>query len=225
MTKLKAALIHLSLSVFVISLLIGLIFFIWYPQPFFDISGVDMPLKLLVMIDVIVGPLLTFIVYKKHKKSLKFDLSVIVLLQLCALGFGVYTIYQGRPTLIVMNNGSFNYLVEKFSNNDELKFDELKPHIFSKPKYAFLTQKNHLDIYNDYADFTPIKDYKREVLPHSISVKSMLAQFSKKQDEIKHLDELYKEDSIVFYVLVNDQTNYYVVYSTVRNKIIDYLKF
>ena len=46
-------------------------------------------------IDVILGPLLTLLVYKQGKKTLLFDLTVIVLLQISALGYGLWTISQG----------------------------------------------------------------------------------------------------------------------------------
>ena len=85
MTKIKAALIHLFISIIVIGLFFAMVYFIWYPKPFFDISGVIEPFKLLIFVDVIVGPLLTLIVYKKGKKNLKLDISIIAVFQLVAL--------------------------------------------------------------------------------------------------------------------------------------------
>ncbi|MCF6287854.1 MAG: hypothetical protein L3J53_01280 [Proteobacteria bacterium] len=225
MTKLKAALIHLVLSIIVVGILAFIIFYIWYPQPFAAISSVIEPLKLLILIDVIIGPLLTFVVYKKHKSSLKFDLSVIVLLQIAALAYGSYTIYQGRPSLIVMNNGKFHYLVEKFANNHDLKHSELQPSLLSPPKFGFISRLNSLDIYSAYADIEPVSDYALMILPSAISVDSMKAQFSKKQDEIDALVQQYPDDKIVFFILTKEQTNYYVVFSTTKNKIIDKLQF
>jgi len=225
MTKLKAALIHISLSIFVVGLLFLSIYYIWYPRPFFEISGVIEPIKLLVMVDVIIGPLLTFVVYKKDKKRLKFDLSIIALLQIAALFYGAHTIYNGRAGLLVVSNGQFNYLTEKYAHNDELKFDALKPSIFSPPKMAFLTQSNGLDIYSAYADFEPIEDYNLTVMPHSLSLDNMMAKFKDKEKELKALNEKYKEDEIVFFMLDKDMAKYYVVFSLRQNKIIDQLKF
>jgi hypothetical protein len=225
MTKIKAALIHLTLSVLVVGLLFLTILYIWYPKPFFEISGVIEPLKLLIMVDVIIGPLLTFVVYKQGKKSLKLDLSIIVLLQIAALFYGVYTIYKGRPSLIVMNNGQFHYLVEKYADNDKLKYDALKPGIFSSPKMAFLTQLDDLDIYSAYAEFEPIENFNLTVMPHSLSLDNMMAKFKVKEKELDSLNKKYKDDEIVFFILDKDQAKYYVVFSTRQNKIIDQLKF
>lgn len=51
-------------------------------------------------------------VYKEGKKTLKFDLSVIIAIQITALCYGVYSIEQGRPVWIAYNVDRFE-LVRK----------------------------------------------------------------------------------------------------------------
>lgn len=223
MTKLKAALIHIGLSIFAIGLLFLTIIYIWYPKPFFEISGVIEPLKLLLMVDVIIGPLLTFVVYKKGKKYLKLDLTLIALMQIAALGYGVYTIYQGRPSMLVFNNGQFNYLSETYANNQDLIFDELKPHLFSKPKIAYVNFNG--DLYNAYAQFVPMDNYDLMLLPFSWSLENMKAKFKSKQLEIEQLEQKHKDEDIVFFKLDKDMSLNYVVYSVKQNTIVDHLKF
>lgn len=63
-------------------------------------------------IDIVIGPILGFIIYKQNKKSLKFDLSVIFLIQFSALLFGFLTLFNGRPVWIVFNEASF-YVVKQ----------------------------------------------------------------------------------------------------------------
>ena len=225
MTKFKAAVIHLSLSVFFIGLLYLIINYIWYAKPLFEIAGVVEPLKLLILIDVIIGPLLTFVVYKAGKKHLKIDLSIIALIQIAALSYGIITIYQGRPSIIVFNNGQFHFLHEKYANNQDLKFDELKPHYFSAPKMAYTTTYNGIEFYSSYAEFVPMDDYDSMLLPSSLSVETMKAQFTAKDAEITALNNRYKGENIVFFKMAIKETTQYVVYSTKNNTIIDYLKF
>lgn len=67
---------------------------------------------MLLAIDVVIGPVLGVLVYKEGKKTLKFDLTVIILLQLSALFYGVYSIEQGRPVWLVYNVDRFE-LVRK----------------------------------------------------------------------------------------------------------------
>ncbi len=70
-TKLKASGIHLLLSLIVISLAIGLIIYFWFPSSLVRVSNFKEIALLIVVIDLILGPLLTFIVFKPKKKGLK----------------------------------------------------------------------------------------------------------------------------------------------------------
>lgn len=103
---------HLLLSFLVALLVIGLVFFIWYPSPLATAVGVTHIFLMLLVVDVILGPLLGLLVYKEGKKTLKFDLSVIILMQIAALCYGVFSIEQGRPAWLVYNVDRFE-LVRK----------------------------------------------------------------------------------------------------------------
>ena len=225
MTKIKATLIHLLISLFVIGLFVLIVIFIWYPKPLFVITGVIEPLKLLVLIDVIVGPMLTFIVYKKYKKYLRIDLSVIALIQIMALGYGIYTIHNGKANLIVFHNGEFNYLMEKYAHDEDLNFNELKPHIFSSPKIAYVESVLSNDLYTSYTSFVPIDDdYFSIVLSFSLSVENMKTKLTDKEEDINKLVDKYKNEEIVFLLLKRDEIRQYVVFSITQNRIVDYLK-
>lgn len=110
--RLKFFLSHLSLSFLIALLVVGLIFFIWYPFPLAKAVGVTYIFLMMLSIDVIVGPMLGLLVYKEGKKTLKFDLSVIILIQIAALCYGVFSIEQGRPAWLVYNIDRFE-LVRK----------------------------------------------------------------------------------------------------------------
>ena len=225
MTKIKAALIHIFISALVIGLLLLIIFTIWYPKPFVSISGVIEPLKLLILVDVIIGPLLTFAVYKKGKKYLKIDLALIAIMQISALVYGVYTIYGGRPSMVVMHKGQFHYLNQKFSNHNDLKFDDLKPNLFSKPKLAHIVNTQSLDIYSTYVDMLPIENQEQSLLPYSLNSENMKAKFTGKAAAIDAISKAYDGQEIVYFTLDKDMSKYYVVYSLTQKSIIDYLEF
>lgn len=113
MTKrLNFFLSHLSISFFIALLVVGLVFFIWYSSPLARAVDVTQIFLMLLAIDVIVGPVLGLLVYKEGKKSLKFDLSVIILIQISALCYGVFSIEQGRPAWLVFHADRFE-LVRK----------------------------------------------------------------------------------------------------------------
>lgn len=119
--RLKFFLGHLAVSIAIACLIIGLVFFIWYPSPLAQATGVTHIFLMLLAIDVTIGPILGFIVYKEGKKTLKFDLTVIILFQICAMCYGLYNISAGRPVWLVYNIDRFDLIrandIEGNSNN------------------------------------------------------------------------------------------------------------
>lgn len=101
MTRWKAAGIHLALSVVIIgAIALGLIQ-VWYGWELFSLMGGARLLTILTICDILIGPLLTLVVYKAGKPSLKFDLFVITLLQIGFLTYGLHIMAQSRPVFIV----------------------------------------------------------------------------------------------------------------------------
>jgi hypothetical protein len=68
-------------------------FFVWYPPPYFEVDGGWRILRILAGVDVVVGPLLTLILFKPGKPGLKFDMTCIALMQIGALVYGGTIIY------------------------------------------------------------------------------------------------------------------------------------
>ena len=93
----KAAAIHLGLSVLIAATVVTVMLLVWYPPPYFDTMGGTGLLKILVGVDVTLGSLLTLIIFDPRKKGLRFDLSVIAALQLGALIYGVWIMFEARP--------------------------------------------------------------------------------------------------------------------------------
>ncbi|MDH1339935.1 MAG: type IV pilin accessory protein [Stenotrophomonas sp.] len=106
--RFKVFFIHLLCSLAIALGALGLVFGLWYPAPLHLALGVTSIFLLLLAVDVTLGPLLTLVVYKTGKKSLKFDLTVIVALQLAALGYGLWTVAQGRPAWLAFNVDRFD---------------------------------------------------------------------------------------------------------------------
>lgn len=98
---------HLLISFFIALLFIAIVFLFWYPFPLAKAVGVTYIFLMLIAIDVVVGPILGLFVYKEGKKTLKLDLTVIILLQSLALVYGMYSIAKGRPVWIVQNENLF----------------------------------------------------------------------------------------------------------------------
>lgn len=101
MNRFHASGLHLGISL-VIAVLVGsLIYFVWYPHPYFQVAGGSTLMLLIMGVDIVLGPLLTLVVYRKGKKGLRFDLACIAVLQACAFFYGFWVIAQSRPVFIV----------------------------------------------------------------------------------------------------------------------------
>lgn len=101
-TRWQAAGVHLLISIAIAAAALFLMLRIWYPPPLFVAEGGTELLFILIAVDVIIGPLITLIIFKLGKPSLRFDLTVIALLQLAALVYGLYVMCVARPVYIAM---------------------------------------------------------------------------------------------------------------------------
>ncbi len=101
MTRIKAFLIHFSISLLIFLLLLYFILQHWYPQPFFSTDGGWHVIRIIVGVDLVLGPLLTLIVFKPGKPGLKFDMFMIAMVQFVALSWGVWNSYNERPAAVI----------------------------------------------------------------------------------------------------------------------------
>lgn len=102
--RVRAALIHLGLSAAVAVIAAALVFELWYPAPFRDISGGRELFMLVVTVDVIIGPTITLVVFdrRKPRSELMRDLAVVAALQVAALAYGLQTVAQARPAVVAL---------------------------------------------------------------------------------------------------------------------------
>jgi hypothetical protein len=108
-SRLLAAGMHLGISLAIAALAAWLVFAVWYPYPYREISGGRELFLIVVVVDVVMGPLLTLTVFNTRKpmKELRRDLAVIGLLQLAALAYGLWTVAEARPVHLVFELDRF----------------------------------------------------------------------------------------------------------------------
>ena len=127
----RAFLTHLVSSAVIVSAVCVLVFFVWYPHPYFQISGAWNPLRVLIGVDLVLGPLLTALLFKPGKKGLWFDLTVIVVVQLAALVYGVTVIYGERPYFNVFAVDRFTVLTR--AEVDAAEWEKASDRVGAKP--------------------------------------------------------------------------------------------
>ena len=106
--KMKASGLHFLLSLVVITAYLSIVFLLWYPEPFASLEKVADAAEIVIGVDLVLGPLLTFLLYKKNKPGLKTDLTLVVLVQLSALFWGVHVTYKQRPVYMAYAEQMFS---------------------------------------------------------------------------------------------------------------------
>lgn len=149
--RLKMFSLHLGLSAVIAILALLLVFKLWYPAPLHAAVGVTHIFLMLLLVDVALGPLLTLLVYRVGKKTLLFDLAVIAVLQLSALGYGLWAVAEGRPAWLVFNVDRFDLV--RVLDIDSRKLDEaLAEYRYPSwlgPRWVAAVQPNDSDARSD----------------------------------------------------------------------------
>lgn len=136
MTRWKASFIHLLISILVVGSVAAYVVYFWYPPALMHMAKADRLLMLIAGVDLIVGPLLTLIIYKVGKPKLKLDLAIIGLIQFSFLAYGLYTTWNSRPVFLVAVPDRFELV---FANEitpkrlAEAKIERFKKLSFTKP--------------------------------------------------------------------------------------------
>lgn len=122
-----AATKHLALSLFIAAAAALLIFNIWYPPPYGKLAGGFSLFSILMTVDIIMGPCLTFAVFNtaKPKSEIRRDIGIIVLLQLAALGYGVHSLMAARPIYLAYEGNRFRLVT--MADIDPTSLDKALP--------------------------------------------------------------------------------------------------
>jgi len=144
MTRLKAFWIHIAISLSIFTCLLYLIVFHWYPSPFFSTDGGWQGLRLIAAVDIVLGPVLTLVIYnpKKAQNKRRMDLSIIGVIQMAALMSGSWVVYSEHPVAKVIVDGIVIPVSAKGLASSGMKLDELE-------KFG---SSNTMTIYSDLPD-------------------------------------------------------------------------
>lgn len=121
----RAAAIHLLISAVIFSGVIVPLLIMWYPPPLFFADGGWEVVKIAFGVDIVIGPLLTLLVFKSGKKGLKFDLSAIALMQFGALAWGVHLMQQQHPLFLAFAEDRFGTVTRAQVGESKRPLDEL----------------------------------------------------------------------------------------------------
>lgn len=103
--RLRFFALHLLASAALLSALLLTLYLGWYQWPGWYLQGAELVVGLLVLVDLGVGPVATLVVASpsKPRSRLRFDMSLIILVQLAAMAYGAHTLWTGRPLYYVFS--------------------------------------------------------------------------------------------------------------------------
>jgi hypothetical protein len=133
MKRSRAALTHLWPSILVLAIISGFVLLSWYPSAFLQFTESGKFSLLLVCSTALAGPAMTWVVYKKGKWGLHFDLVVIILVQSVAFGWGAYALYQNRPYFMVFTLDRFEVLSKRQVDFSDIGNPQFTDKPFSGP--------------------------------------------------------------------------------------------
>ena len=113
--------LHLVISAGIAITVLLVMKLVWYPDPYFDAIEAGRLILILVAVDVVIGPLITLIVFNQKKPGLKRDLLIVIFLQLAALAYGIHAIFIARPVYAVFNVDRFDVVLASEIDPAELK--------------------------------------------------------------------------------------------------------
>ena len=198
----RAFFLHLLMSAVLAVAGLAVVFLLWYPKPLHEAVGVTSIFLLLLGVDVVLGPCLTWVVFKPGKKTLALDLTIIIAVQLLAFGYGIHTMAEGRPAWLVLNTDRFDLV--RALDVDERKLDAARPEYRSSPwmgpRWVYapmpesLDERNTLtleaalagvDIYNRPEFYRPLADGS-EFLKNKALPLDALSRYNS-EDEVKRV--------------------------------------
>jgi hypothetical protein len=142
--RLAALGLHLLASCVALTVILGGLYLGWYRWPGWYLTDVVQVTLVLAGVDLVAGPLLTFIIAApaKPRRVLLRDVAVIAAVQLAALAYGTVSLWHGRPLYYAFSEDVLQ-LVQAYDIEDaELAIAKkqnapLLPHWYSLPRWIW----------------------------------------------------------------------------------------
>ena len=105
--KLGAAGLYFIVSAAVIGIFFLLVYFVWYPQPFFEIEDMRRSIAIAPVVLLFLATSLIVVIYSPVKPGLRYDVGAIVFVQLAVLAWAVVVTYAHRPVYLAFVGDMF----------------------------------------------------------------------------------------------------------------------
>lgn len=139
LVRLKAFSIHLSISAVAFLVILYFILIHWYPEPHFAVNGGWQGIRIMLFVDIVLGPFLTLLLFNpaKSSKAIVFDLCMIGMVQISAFTWGAYAVHSQRPVALSFSGGTIYPILEEELELQEKTPDDIKPMDSGKPPVVY----------------------------------------------------------------------------------------
>jgi|GEM_PF-1318539 len=208
--RFTAASLHFGISISIFILMVLILKNIWYPGIYFDTEGGVQGIKIVAGIDVVLGPLLTLIVFnpKKTTRELTVDIGMIATVQIIALLWGVYTLHNQRPVATVFWGKSFMTVPAEALDDQDYNIENLRAFSDATPALIYaenpanladlkkmrdLILTNRLPPHHQTWLYRPLKDHFSEIKPQQLSIDDMLAKHPDVKNQLLPILQKYNK--------------------------------
>lgn len=107
--KLIATTVHFMVTLVLAGIAAGIIFLVWFPDPLQIMLGGLELFILVVTCDLVLGPLMSLVLYnsRKSRRALIIDYSLVGIIQIAALLYGVFIVSGTRPVYIAFSTDRY----------------------------------------------------------------------------------------------------------------------
>jgi hypothetical protein len=201
-SKFKAAGIHLGISSVIFLILAYFIIFKWYPFPYFTADGGWQGIRIVALIDLVLGPFLTLIIFNQNKsrREIRFDLSAIAIVQISVLIWGIYTVHNERPAAVVHWDGEFYTMPAKSFKEQGISLKELNQFSAEKPPLIYAHQSTDIETlheiirlsteeklapFEQFHLYRSFEENKDEAFLYQINIEKIISSNTKMKKELE----------------------------------------
>ncbi|MFK8017512.1 MAG: hypothetical protein AB8G17_18965 [Gammaproteobacteria bacterium] len=193
---------HIVISVLIFSALFAVIYFFLFPGALFMLAGGIDGIKIIAGVDVVLGPLLTLVIYNvaKPRRELVRDVSIIGTIQIAALAAGMWVVYASRPVAVSYIYDTFHAIrtIEFENANAKLPagVDALRPVYYYSEMPADPAQALQLVAQGEFQEF-PVSTRSELMRPLPASVDELEQVFRFQSRAISQLRTRCVESEVV----------------------------
>jgi len=198
--RFKAFGLHLLASASLMTLVLGALYVGWYRWPGWYLAGALTIALMVSGIDVVLGPLFTLLVANpsKPRRELTRDIGIIVAVQLIAAGYGILTLWNGRPLYYTYSERFLQMVQAQDLDTEQIALGRklnpaLAPHWYSLPRWVYAPLPKDAKVANEIVSQTigggdDVIDMPRYFRPWEEGLGDLRAQL-RTLDKIGELDK------------------------------------